>query len=38
MSSSTEEIDFSGDGIDSEDKPANEKTTVNMDQDVSDGH
>ena len=36
-SSVTEEIDFSGDGNDSEDKPANEKTTVNMDQDVSDG-
>ena len=36
-SSFTEEIDFSGDGNDSEDKPANEKTTVNMDQDVSDG-
>ena len=37
-SSITEEIDFSGDGIDSEDKPANEKTTVNMDQDVRRSH
>ena len=33
----TEEIDFSGDGDHSEEEPANEKTTVNMDQDVSDG-
>ena len=33
----TEEIGFSGDGDDSEEEPANEKTTVNMDQDVSDG-
>ena len=33
---STEETDFSGDGDDSEQEPANEKTTVNMDQDVSD--
>ena len=33
----TEEIDFSVDGDDSEEEPANEKTTVNMGQDVSDG-
>ena len=33
----TEEIYFSGDGDDSEEEPSNEKTMVNMDQDVSDG-
>ena len=33
---STEEVDFSGDGDDSEEEPANEKTT-NINQDVSDG-
>ena len=33
----TEEIDFSGDGDDSEEEPANENTIVNMDRDVSDG-
>ena len=33
----TKELDFAGDGDDSEEEPANEKTMVNMDQDVSDG-
>ena len=33
----TEEIYFSGDGYGTEEEPANEKTTANMDQDESDG-
>ena len=36
-SDGTEEMDFSGNGDDSEEEPANEKTTVNMDRDVTDG-